>query len=463
MTAHRCPVSRVLLLAVALSFISALQAVAQQPIPPAGPLTVEDAVAYALAHNPTLVRAEQDVQIAQTQVRVARAGAYPDVNVSINTTETPNPLSTTFGGQTIQLGSQLSSSGQLTVSQPVWPQTRWQAPVASAQANVGITQETLVRTRQQVMYQTRQAFYQVLSSGELVQVAQQAVDVAQQQLKLAQNTVNAGLAAPLDIYQAKAVLANNQLTLVQAKNTNDVAKAVLAEQLGLPAGTPVALNAPKDMPTAPPDVDALVADALKNRPELSLYNFRRKQIRAQMDIIRLQQLPILTAQAGYAQPLTGASMFSSSGLTFGAVIAWNLFDGGGTKAQLQAAHIQLAEVDTSARQTELQVTLEVRQAWLSLQNAQQQLKSAEEQRAAAAEALRIAQVRYENGEGIVLEVQQAQLNLTQALTALAQARFQAQSASAQLAFALGAPAPAVPLASPLPAPLVAPASAYTGR
>ena len=139
-----------------------------------------------------------------------------------------------------------------------------------------------------------------------------------------------------------------------------------------------------------------------------------------------------------------------SGLTLGLSLAINLYDGGATHAEIQQARIHLSQVDTDARQTELSITLDVRQAWLALQNAQQQLADAETQHTAAAEALRISEVRYENGEGIVLEVEQARLNLTQALTALAQARFQAQLADAQLAYALGCPAPDVPTVLSLP-------------
>jgi len=101
--------------------------------------------------------------------------------------------------------------------------------------------------------------------------------------------------------------------------------------------------------------------------------------------------------------------------------------------------VQLAQLDTSATQLELGITLDVRQAYLGLQNATAQLTAAGDARKAAAEALRIAQIRYENGQGIVLEIEQARLQLTQAETALAQAQFQAQVSAAQLTYALGEP------------------------
>lgn len=452
MTAHRCLVCRIMIAAILLCVLGGARGLAQTPAttpiasppPPTAPLTVDEAVVYALKYNPAVLNATEGVQISQTQVKIAQTNGALTAGINLNTVYTPSPASANFQGSTIPLGAALGSTLQVFASQPVYPSSRWTAPVNSAKAGVGLSSEALARTRQQVVFQTRQAFYQVLTAQELQQVAQDAVEVARRQLDLAQNTVNAGLAAPLDVFQSKAALANAEVTLVQAKNTLDVSHAVLATQLGLPAGTPVQVMAPKELPAPPTDIDALVAEALRNRPELLQYNYRRQQIRAGMELSKLELKPIVNLQPNYTQSLQGGSVFGTSGFSLSVVIAWNLINGGRTKAELKQAQQQLQQIDTSAQQEKLQVTLEVRQAWLNQQNAYQQLTAAEQQRAAAAEALRISQLRYENGEGIVLEVEQARLNLTQALTSLAQARFQALTAAAQLAFALGQTAPNIP-------------------
>jgi len=422
--------------------------IAQQPAV-IGPLSVDDAVLYALQHNPMVMHGLQDLQIARLQIHAAHANSLPSANLNINNSYVPSPLS--YGA--MQIESSLGGMAQLSVTQPVWPSSRWKAPEASARAKVGISTEALTRTRQQVMYQTRQAFYQVLTAQELLQVDQEAVAVATRQLELSTNTVHAGISAPLDIYQSKATLADAQLTLVRAQNILAVSRAVFATQLGLPAGTSITLKPSQTLPTAPPDVDLLVKKALSTRPEMTQFNYHRQQILAQMELTRLQQLPLVGLSGSYATSIYGANALASSGLTLGLGVAINLFDGGATHVELQQARLQLSQVDTDARQTELAITLDVRQTWLDLQNAQQQLVTAEVQHTAAAEALRISEVRYTNGEGIILEVEQARLKFTQALTAVAQARFQAQLADVQLAYALGSPAPEISPITPLPAPL----------
>jgi len=420
-----------------------VSACAQPPAPAPLPevITVEQAVAYALQYNPSVTNAAQNVSIAEAQVDAARANRLPDVNVSINSTFNPSPPKVPFGDVTIELQPKFSTTLGITASQPVWPQSRWRAPIAGANAILGVNEELLQRTRQQVVYQTRQIFYQVLSAQQLREVAQDSVQAAQTQLRLAESTVAAGFAAPLDIYQARATLADAQVTLARATNDVDLARAALVTELGLPAGTPVQLTTPEGLPTSPENLEELTQAALRQRPELTQVQYRREQVRAQLAQIRLEQQPIVNVQANYSQDLTSGSVLSANGITFGAVVGLNIYNGGQTKAELEAARIQLEQLDTTARQLELGITLEVRQAYLGLQNALEQLIAAEEGLKAAEEALRIAQIRYENGEGIILEVDQARVQRTQAQTALTTARYQAQVSAAQLTFALGEPAP----------------------
>jgi len=417
-------------------------ACAQQPPPPPLPetITVEQAVIFALEHNPAVISAARNVRIAEVQVDVARASRLPNINLTATGAYNPSPTTVTFGDSTIQLGAKFSSTAGVSASQPVWPSSRWRAPIAGARANAGLNAEILQRTRQQVTFQTRQAFYQVLSAQRLQEVAQDALQAAQTQLKLAESTVAAGYAAPLDVYQAKATLANAEVTLARAKNAVDLAWAALVNQLGLPADTPVQLTSPAGLPAVPDNLKALTATALKQRSELTQVNFRREQLRSQIELIRLEQQPIVNLQANYSKNLTSASLLGASGVTFGAAMAFNVYNGRQTKAELEAARLQLAQLDTSATQLELGITLEVRQAYLALRNAMEQITSAQEGLNAAEEALRIAQIRYENGEGIILEVDQARVQRTQAQTALAQAQYQAQVSAAQLALALGEPA-----------------------
>ncbi|HEY3415546.1 MAG TPA: TolC family protein, partial [Armatimonadota bacterium] len=100
---------------------------------PAQPLTVDEAVAFALKYNPAVTLAQQNVQVAQAQVGVARSKGSPQVGVGVSASWTANPTSFAFGDSTVSFPA-LSVGAQLTVSQPIWPSTQWTAPVRIARA-----------------------------------------------------------------------------------------------------------------------------------------------------------------------------------------------------------------------------------------------------------------------------------------------------------------------------------------
>lgn len=415
------------------------------PTPPAIALSVEDAVTFALQNNPAIASSAENVAIAEAQVVSARAAGRPTLTVNSTTVYNPAPASITLPGAagkpdtTIQLSSMFTSSVQVTGSQPVWPNTRWRAPIAAAQANVGVNETTLTRTRQQIAFQVRQAYFQLLSAQQLQQVSADAVTVAEGQLKLAQNTFEAGTAPKLDVVQATAALESARVNLLRAQNATDIAQAGLAIQLGLPAGTKLALAPPRTLPTAPDAIEPLVQTAFAQRPELTQLNYRREQLKANIALIKLQQQPLANVQASYGDTLLGTGgLGGGQNMTVSLNVALAVYNGDKTKPDLQAAQLQLEQLNTTAQQLELGITMDIRQAVLNLQNASAQQSAAQRQLDAANQALEIAQLRYNYGEGIFLEVQQGQLNQTQARTALAQAQFQAYLAAAQLDFALGA-------------------------
>lgn len=445
MTGHRIylPIfATIILLVGALAQQPATTPIPGLPAPPTAPLTVDDAVAFALRNNPTIARSDMDVRIAEAQVTSAQAGRRPTVSVASTTTYNPSPASITIpgGNQSFKLGDTLTSGIAVTGTQPVWPSTRWKAPVAAAQAGVGVSETTLARNRQQIAFQVRQAYFQLLSAQQLQQVADDAVKVAETQLKLAQNTFEAGTAPKLDVVQATAGLESARVDQLRAQNATAIANSVLAVQLGLPAGTPFALAPPKTLPAAPSAVEPMVETALTQRTELTELNYRRQQLQANVELIKLQQKPLVNVAANFGDTLIGSGgLTGGQGFTVSLTAALAVYNGGKTKADLDAARLQLEQFDLTAKQVELGITLDVRQASLNLQSALAQLTAAQRQLDAATQALEIAQVRYDYGEGIFLEVEQARLRQTQARTALAQAQFQANVAAAQLDLAVGTP------------------------
>ncbi|MGH8629946.1 MAG: TolC family protein, partial [Burkholderiales bacterium] len=105
------------------------------------------------------------------------------------------------------------------------------------------------------------------------------------------------------------------------------------------------------------------------------------------------------------------------------------------------AQLRLQQLQATELQQKQLVELEVRQAFLNLQSAAEELAGADALVAQAQEALRIANVRFQSGVGTNLEVLNAQTSASQAEASRVQALFNYNLARATLERAVGADLP----------------------
>ncbi|GBD30562.1 hypothetical protein HRbin32_01670 [bacterium HR32] len=164
---------------------------------------------------------------------------------------------------------------------------------------------------------------------------------------------------------------------------------------------------------------------------------RAEAARAGVDLARSGGKPNVALAAQY--DLTGntpSNLFGAWSVTL--AVTLSLYDGGITRERVREAELRLQQLEVLQAQARQRAELEVRQAWLALQQAGPELAAAERAAEQAREALRIARVRFEAGVGTSLELVTAQAQLAQAEVGLAVARFNQNLARSQLLLASGA-------------------------
>jgi len=115
-----------------------------------------------------------------------------------------------------------------------------------------------------------------------------------------------------------------------------------------------------------------------------------------------------------------------------------IFNGHLFSARKQAAHFQALAADQRVRNLQQQVERDVRAAWIAASTAYQRIPVTENLLQQAQLALELAQGRYNLGLASIVEVTQAQLNLTQAQIENVSAKYDYQSAFAELQYSIGA-------------------------
>ena len=418
-----------------------LTAVAQEP----RVLTLENSIKIAKQSNLTVQTAEQNLKTAEAQVRSARAGLLPRITANGNYTyfkdvqksviqaeggfgfpmpdgemdEMPSP-STDNEADLIELefGAHHNVQGTVSLTQPIFAWGRYYYGYQAAKLNYQAVQRDVNAAYNQLRLDVSEAFYAVLIAQEFLRVAQQSVSLVEKQLGIAEASLKAGAATNFDVLRAKVQLANAKSQLVRAENAIITAKNAYKTVLNVPLAENVsvkgALEIPEKHQRPALNLDTLIEQALKNRPEVHRTQLSEQAAHKQVDIAKTRSLPDLGLFTNYQisqnERLTQMNRIWSVGFQINIPI----FDGFATRAAIQQSESTLKQVQLGGTQVKVGVEFEVRNAYLNLLGAQTLIDVQREAVAQAQESVRIANLQFQNGIITTVALTDTQLALAQA-------------------------------------------------
>ena len=400
-------------------------------------LSLKEAEAIAVKNHP-LVQASQLTALAARQVVSEVKSAYfPFTYGSLTGAGAESASRIAAGGLNNPIIYNRYANG-VAVNQLVTDFGRTPNLVASSSLHAQAQDQNAQATRADVLLQVDSAFYQALRAQALLTVARETVKqrqlVADQVTELAKSKLKSGL----DVSFANVNLAQAKLTLVSAQNDVAAAFAQLSTALGY-QDSHTYLLAEEPMRDAPPvDESGLMAQAMQNRPELASLRFDSESAHRFAKAERDLWFPTISF-AGAA----GLTPFHQEQLTdryaaAGLNVNIPIFNGRLFSARAAEARLHAEAADQNLRDEADRVARDVRLAWLNANTAFQRLTLTAQLLNEASQALDLAQARYKLGLGSIVELSQAQLNLTEAQTENAGAKYDYQISRADLDFQIGA-------------------------
>jgi len=423
--------------AFALSLTGVCFVALAQPSRQPKKLTLAEAEAMALNNHPRAGSAALIAQAAKFGVSEARAPLYPQLSGMVTGVAAEHGSTLAAGSvQTSSLYSRVAAG--VAVTQLITDFGRTGSLVASAKARAVAQDQNAANVRAAVRIVVDQAYYQALAADAVLKVAQAVSANRQLLLRQVRALAQSALKSTLDVSFAEVAASEAELGLVHAENDARAAEAHLSAAVGSEQ-TEVFELTDEPLPTAlDPDPEVLRVQALKQRPDLAALQANRDAAQhfaqAEKDLSR----PAigLVGVAG-ALPDTDPrlkSTYSAAGFSVNIpILNGKLYAARRTEAELRA---QAAEKDV--QDLAVQVSEQVRLAWLEANTAFRRLDVTARLVTEAQQALRLAHARYEIGLGSIVEVNQAQLSEVSAEIAAASAKYDYLSRRAALAFVTGA-------------------------
>ncbi|HTA45668.1 MAG TPA: TolC family protein [Bryobacteraceae bacterium] len=404
-------------------------------------LTLAQAVAIGIRNHPRIVAAQNDQAAAEQRVTETRAPYYPSLNAEI--TGSQGNENARLGAGSLSASRLFNREGEgLVVNQLISDFGRTGSLVASSRLQVQAAAQSTQAATYDVILGVNRAYFGVLEAQALVRVAQQTV--AQRQTLDDQVTAlgKAQLKSQVDVSFADVNLSEAQLALIRARDNLQQAFVDLNRALGQDAAPVQYQLAEGAIPAAPPaSVEALVGEAVQNRPELAdlrlRYQAAQKFEAAERDLKRPNVH--LVAVGGDLPYLDEVGRTTPDGYEAVAVnVEIPIFNGHLFSAREQEARYQSLATNQRLRDLQQQVEHDVRGAWLTANTAFQRIPVTVDLVSQAQLAQDLAQGRYDLGLASIVELTQAQLNLTQAQIENVGAQYDYESAYAVLQYTIGA-------------------------
>ena len=407
---RRAPLLPLLLVSAAAS--------AQPPAPPAEAgvlrLTVEAAVARAIAASPRLARLSALEAAAEAQARGARADRWPQVDLGAGYTRrsevpelaifapTNNPAQPV---ERIVVFPNIQDNWRLRagLALPIWTGGRIGGQIEAAEQGRTAAGEDLRGGRADLVLETQNAYWSLVTARDSVRVLQESIKAYDAHLADARNRERFGMAARNEVLAVLVERDRVELERLRAEAGADIAEANLHRLLDLPPLARIEPAEPLEASATPrPDVEALVAEAQAGRAERKALVARTAAADAVAGAERGARLPQVALTGGYTYANPNRDIVPPTAdwtdtWDVGVGLSWNVFDGGRrsanearARAQADAARQQLRELDRAIR-------LEVTERALELRTAFAQLAVAERSVESAAESRRVAGDRYREG------------------------------------------------------------------
>ena len=270
-------------------------------------------------------------------------------------------------------------------------------------------------------------------------VTAETVKTREESLKLVKTRVDAGLASPLDGYQAEGLLAAAEAQLAEQRRLRTLAEHQLALITGNPA-LKIAAGDLKQLPLLPEAPAGLPSDLIEGRPDVRQAEQELVAANAGIGMAKAGYFPkfTLTGSLG-TESRTLSDLFSAGSNTWslGLGALMPILDFGRTSARVDQAKA-INQQSLIAWQDSLQTAYkEVRDALVSLREYGEEEKAQSTRVDRAEKAMAIARLRYEAGHTGYLEVLDAQRSLNDAQLAAIGVRQARLSSSVGLFKALG--------------------------
>jgi outer membrane protein len=425
---------------------------AQEPVV----LTLDQAIKLAFQNNTSILQANNNLKAANSGVLAAYGSYLPTVSASggWNRSQTDRKAGEEIiAGIAVPVPASTATRNNFSVglgaSYTIFDGLRRESSFIRSKANANASEQTAIRTNQAIQFQVESAYLNVLRLEKLVTVSDENLKRDMRQLERITESNRVGALSLADVYRQQSQVASDELSVINAQNAYDNAKADLVALMGLDvskeyrfedASLSTSIDAAELASTQNlvNNISEIFKTAMESRPDYV----------AAKEGYRASDWSVVSARSGYLPSVSASAGYSMSNERFrdlndnktyywGISLRWTIFDAFQTNEAIQSAAASQRNSEANLIQLERDIAVEVKKALLDLEAARKQFDVTVKGMTSATEDRKIAEERYNLGAGTLLDLLTASANSVNAQVNNINASYNYIIAKRNLVYAIG--------------------------
>lgn len=410
-------------------------------------ISLEDALKIALSENVAVKVADLEIQRTEYAKKGAYAALYPQIDLtgSYQRTLKKQVMYMTMNGQSmgIEVGKSNTINAGVSAAMPLVNAQLWGSLKLSA-LDVELSIEKARSSRLDMVTQVKSAYFGALFAKEAFNVYKEVYENAVTNLEEAQKKYDAQKVSEFELVRAKTSVANAIPNVYNAESSIILAlwqlKAVLGVDLEM--NIDVAGKLEDFSQQMFYDIHQHDSVSLDNNTTMKQLAIQVEQLAQNIKLQKFANIPSLALAFSFSYMSMADDVsfkefpwtpYSTVGLSLNIPI----FAGGKRYQAIRQAKNQYQQVQLQVANTERQLKIAIRQSLNTMEMNMKSYYAAQEAAASAQKAYDIAAASYKLGRGTLLDLNDAQLALTQSQLAKSQAVYNFITAKAQLEQTLG--------------------------
>ncbi|HVN70673.1 MAG TPA: TolC family protein [Desulfomonilia bacterium] len=402
-------------------------------------LTLEESIKTAIERNPGVKAQNQDVLGKEMDKRSQFSQMLPKVDLTygymrfedVQTFTFPPPLGK------VSLSSKGNYNTDIEAKQVLFAGGALYNSYLVAKNDLFSAQLERERFIRDLKLLVIDGYYAVIKSRQQREAAKSNVSSFKSHLDVANAFFNQGMIPKNDLLESQVKYAQSQQLLITADNAVKIAEANMNILLQRNLSEEVNIDSEIAMTNLETTFDQSLTTAMENRQEIKTANLQVENSAKGINIARSAFMPNVAATYGYEKQTGVDPSLKYDTWKTGIGLSWNLFSGGSSYWDYNKSRYMNRKAEYLLESLKNQVTLEVKNSYLNIEEAKARLEVAQKAIAQAEELARIQRDRYNLQVATTTDVLDAQTLLLQAQNNYITARADHARAMAALRASMG--------------------------